>query len=185
MDSLFHWRSLSTSDLPLASEKERKKEKQTRQTRDGTRTGSPPARAGFWKDDQGHRGTGVGSERTNAWPAGSPTLSGTLGLSRAGRTPIALRSHAPLAPSHSRDGASTFLGSSWFDRSSPWPKRPSPPAPQVKTAPSASSSADKATTRRPAATTALSSTSLSSTAATRATVTTARRPTATARSPTA
>ena len=35
---------------------ERKKErKQTRQTRDGTRTGSPPARAGFWKDDQGDR----------------------------------------------------------------------------------------------------------------------------------
>ena len=35
---------------------ERKKErKQTRQTRDGTRTRSPPARAGFWKDDQGDR----------------------------------------------------------------------------------------------------------------------------------
>ena len=34
----------------------RKKErKQTRQTRDGTRTGSPPARAGFWKNDQGDR----------------------------------------------------------------------------------------------------------------------------------
>ena len=27
---------------------ERKERKQTRQTRDGTRTGSPPARAGFW-----------------------------------------------------------------------------------------------------------------------------------------
>ena len=26
-----------------------------RPTRDGTRTGSPPARAGFWKDDQGDR----------------------------------------------------------------------------------------------------------------------------------
>ena len=35
---------------------QRKKErKQTRQTRDGTRTGSPPARAGFWKNDQGDR----------------------------------------------------------------------------------------------------------------------------------
>ena len=35
--------------------KEKKERKQTRQTRDGTRTGSPPARAGFWKDDQGDR----------------------------------------------------------------------------------------------------------------------------------
>ena len=32
-----------------------KERKQTRQTRDGTRTGSPPARAGFWKNDQGDR----------------------------------------------------------------------------------------------------------------------------------
>ena len=32
-----------------------KERKQTRQTRDGTRTRSPPARAGFWKDDQGDR----------------------------------------------------------------------------------------------------------------------------------
>ena len=37
---------------PLYRKKERK---QTRQTRDGTRTGSPPARAGFWKNDQGDR----------------------------------------------------------------------------------------------------------------------------------
>ena len=44
---------------PLCKKKERK---QTNQTRDGrTRTRSPPARAGSWKDDQGHRGTGVGS----------------------------------------------------------------------------------------------------------------------------
>ena len=35
--------------------------KQTHQMGVGRRTGSPPARAGFWKDDQGHRGTGVGS----------------------------------------------------------------------------------------------------------------------------
>ena len=35
--------------------REEKERKQTRQTRDGTRTGSPPARAGFWKDDQGDR----------------------------------------------------------------------------------------------------------------------------------
>ena len=38
-----------------------KERKQTNQTRDGGRTRSPPARAGFWKDDQGHRGTGAGS----------------------------------------------------------------------------------------------------------------------------
>ena len=31
------------------------------QTRGGRRTGSPPARAGSCKDDQGHRGTGAGS----------------------------------------------------------------------------------------------------------------------------
>ena len=36
-------------------EKRKKERKQTRQTRDGTRTRSPPARAGFWKDDQGDR----------------------------------------------------------------------------------------------------------------------------------
>jgi len=42
--------------LPSQSLASRKKErKQTPQTRDGTRTGSPPARAGFWKDDQGDR----------------------------------------------------------------------------------------------------------------------------------
>ena len=35
--------------------RKKKERKQTRQTRDGTRTGSPPARAGFWKDDQGDR----------------------------------------------------------------------------------------------------------------------------------
>ena len=33
--------------------------------------------------------------------------------------------------------ASIFLGISWFDRSSPWPRQPSPPWPQAKTAPSA------------------------------------------------
>ena len=31
----------------------------------------------------------------------------------------------------------TFLGSSWFDRSSPWPNRPKYPSPQLQTAPSA------------------------------------------------
>ena len=35
--------------------------KRTHQTRGGRRTGSPPARAGSCKDDQGHRGTGAGS----------------------------------------------------------------------------------------------------------------------------
>ena len=44
----------------------RKERKQTNQTRDGRRTGSPPARAGSWKDDQGHRGTGVGSASPRA-----------------------------------------------------------------------------------------------------------------------
>ena len=39
----------------LECRKKEKERKQTRQTRDGTRTGSPPARAGFWKDDQGDR----------------------------------------------------------------------------------------------------------------------------------
>ena len=38
----------------------RKKENRQK-TRDGRRTRSPPARAGSWKDDQGHRGTGAGS----------------------------------------------------------------------------------------------------------------------------
>ena len=42
------------SPTVLMGEK-RKERKHTRQTRDGTRTGSPPARAGFWKDDQGDR----------------------------------------------------------------------------------------------------------------------------------
>ena len=43
--------------VPPGREKERKKENRhaKRETRDGTRTGSPPARAGFWKDDQGDR----------------------------------------------------------------------------------------------------------------------------------
>ena len=40
-------------------ESERKKE--TDKPKEGwdEDSGSPPARAGFWKDDQGHRGTGV------------------------------------------------------------------------------------------------------------------------------
>ena len=33
--------------------------------------------------------------------------------------------------------ASIFLGSSWFGRSSPWPRQPCSPLPHVKTAPSA------------------------------------------------
>ena len=34
----------------------------------GQGSGSPPARrAGFWKDDQGHRGTGVGSASRHEW----------------------------------------------------------------------------------------------------------------------
>ena len=41
--------------------KRKKERKPANQTRDGRRTRSPPARAGSWKDDQGHRGTGVGS----------------------------------------------------------------------------------------------------------------------------
>ena len=45
--------SCHLSVVPLS--RSRKERKQTRQTRDGTRTGSPPARAGFWKDDQGDR----------------------------------------------------------------------------------------------------------------------------------
>ena len=49
--------------MPLSKRKERK---QTNQTRAGRRTGSPPARAGSWKDDQGHRGTGVGSASPRA-----------------------------------------------------------------------------------------------------------------------
>jgi len=42
--------------------KRKKERKQTTQTRDGRRTGSPPARAGVLeKDDQGHRAQGNGT----------------------------------------------------------------------------------------------------------------------------
>ena len=51
--------------------KRKKERKQTNQTRDGGRTGSLPARAGFWKDDQGHRGTGVGSASRHGGGLGS------------------------------------------------------------------------------------------------------------------
>ena len=41
-------------------------------------------------------------------------------------------------PSHCPGAhASIFLGSSWFDRSSPWPRQPYSPSPHAKTAPSA------------------------------------------------
>ena len=43
------------NQLRRAPSEKRKERTQTRQTRDGTETGSPPARAGFWKDDQGDR----------------------------------------------------------------------------------------------------------------------------------
>ena len=47
--------------LCFADQKRPSFNKRTHQTRGGRRTGSPPARAGSCKDDQGHRGTGAGS----------------------------------------------------------------------------------------------------------------------------